>query len=175
MNLAQALRRISVLKGKMGKRTERASASVSYEKDKKPAFDFKATRAEIAGVREELVTLGASVARANATTEIEFDNTRMTLAEAIRRQQECKSEIDWLQKLNLRSGIERRTERDYDEATGRPVTVKHETEYVADLSEVERAAEVEALNERFSRLDTVIETANHLTQVDWRAPEGATA
>lgn len=175
LNIAQALRRIKKLKGRMGELTARASASVSYEVGKKPAFDFRATRGEIAAVREELVGLEASVARANAVTEIECDDERMTVAEAIRRLQECKAEMVWLGQLCLRSGTERRTERDYDETSGRTVLVKHETEYAADLSEVERAAEVETLRGRFERLNDAVEAANHRTPVDWRAPEKAPA
>ncbi len=175
MNIAQALRRIKKLKGRMGELTARASGSVSYEADKKPAFDFRKTRDEVAAVREELVMLESSVARANAAAEIECDGKRLTVAEAIRRLQECKAEMVWLGQLGLRSGIERRMERDYDEASGRTVLVKHETQYVADLSEVERAAEIESLRGRFERLNDAVEAANHRTAVDWREPEKAPA
>jgi hypothetical protein len=171
MNIAQALRRIKKLKGRMGELSARAAASVSYDVTRKPAFDFRKTRDEVAVIREELVTLEASVARANAGAEIECDDKRLTLAEAIRRLQECKAEMAWLGQLGLRSGIERRQERDYDEATGRSVLVKHETEYAADLSEVERAAEIETLRGRFERLNDAVEAANHRTPVDWREPE----
>ena len=175
MNIAQALRRIKKLKGRMGELTARAAASVSYDVSKKPAFDFKATRGEIATIREELVTLEASVARANAGAEIECDGRAMTVAEAIRRLQECKAEMAWLGQLSLRSGTERRTERDYDESSGRTVLVKHETEYAADLSEVDRAAEIETLRGRFERLNDAVESANHRVAVDWQAPEKASA
>src|SRR5690242_11129974 len=121
MNIAQALRRIKKLKGRMGELTARASGSVSYEVGKKPAFDFRKTRDEVAAVREELVTLESSVARANAAAEIECDGKRLTVAEAIRRLQECKAEMVWLGQLSLRSGVEKRTERDYDDVTGRTV------------------------------------------------------
>ena len=175
MNIAQALRRIKKLKGRMGELTARASASVSYEVGKKPAFDFRSTRDEVAVSRVELVTLEASVARANAATEIECDDARMTLAEAIRRLQECKAEMTWLGQLSLRSGVEKRTERDYDDVTGRTVLVKHETEYAADLSEVARAAEVETLRGRFERLNDAVEAATHRTPVDWQTPDRASA
>jgi hypothetical protein len=175
MNIAQALRRIKKLKGRMGELSARAAASVSYDVTRKPAFDFRKTRDEVAAIREELVTLEASVARANAVAEIECDERRMTVAEAIRRLQECKAEMAWLGQLGLRSGVERRQERDYDEATGRSVLVKHETEYAADLSEVERAAELETLRGRFERLNDAVEAANHRTPVDWREPEKAPA
>ncbi len=174
MNLAQGLRRIKKLKGRMGELTLRATASVSYEKDKKPSFDFRTTRDEIAAVRKELVSLESAVARANAVTEIECDEGgRMTIAEAIRRLQECKAEMVWLSQLSLRTGAEKRTEHVYDEASGRSAIVKNEVVYVADMTEVERAAEIETLRGRFERLNDAVETANHHTKVDWSSPEKA--
>ncbi len=175
MNIAQGLRRIKKLKGRMGELTTRASTSVSYDVRKKPAFDFQATRSEIAGIREELVTLEASLARANAVTEITCGEAHMTLAEAIRRLQEYKAEMSWLASLLLRAGVEERTERGYDEGTGRSTVVKITNEYAADLTEVDRAAEIETLRGRFERLNDAVEAANHRTPLDWQASVGASA
>ena len=175
MNVSQGLRRIKKLKGRMGELNSRAAASVSFEKTKPPAFAFRATREELAVVREELVTLEASVARANAVTEIEYDGKRLTLAEAIRRLQECKAEMTWLAALLLRTGVEQQREHVYDEQSGRTQVVKIDREYVAELTEVDRAAELETLRERFERLNDAVEAANHRTPLDWRAPEKAPA
>lgn len=92
----------------------------------------------------------------------------ITLAEAIRRMQEFKApKWAWLQGLQLRTGTHVERERDYDEATGRSVSVKTETVYVSALSERDRAAELDALRDRFDRLNDVVETANHQTMVEW--------
>lgn len=175
MSISQGLRRIKKLKGRMGELNARAAGSVSYEKGKPPAFAFQATRDELVTIREELVTLEASVARANAVTEIECDGKRLTLAEAVRRLQECKAEMTWLASLHLRTGVEQQREHVYDEQSGRSQVVKIDREYVAELTEVERAAELETLRGRFERLNDAVETANHLTPVDWRAPDKASA
>lgn len=168
LTISQALRRTKKLKGRMGELTARAGASVSYVSDAKPAFDFKATRAEVNKVREELITLEAAVARANAQATIDFDGKVMTLAEAIRRLQECKAEMSWVSGLTLRAGVERRRENDYDLETGRSKIATVETTYVSDLSEVERANELDKLRDRFERLNDLVESANHRTPTDWK-------
>ena len=166
LTISQALRRTKKLKGRMGELTARASASVSYLPSAKPAFDFKATRAEVEKVREELIALESSVAKANATTSIDFDGKSMTLAVAIRRLQECKAEIAWLTQLALRSGTERHREMGFDQETGRNNFAYVEVVYVSDLTEVERVGELDKLRDRFERLNDLVETANHRTATD---------
>lgn len=171
LTIAQALRLVKKLKGKLAELSSRASASVSYVKDKEPAFRFEATRGELKLVREKLIQVEAAVAVANATTTIDQNGVIMTLAEAIRNLQELKADMAWLQKLNLRSGKEVTHERDYHPETGRLITDKVETEYISDLTEVERAKELDELQDRFDKLNDLVETANHRTPVDWSDPK----
>jgi hypothetical protein len=173
LTISQSLRRIKKLKGRMGELTARASASVSYRSDLKPAFDFSATRSEAAKVREELITLEASVAKANATATITFDDQVITLAEAIRRLQEYKSEMSWVASLTLRAGTDRSRTTEYDEETCRNKIVTVETTWTSDLSEVGRANELDKLRDRFERLNDLVETANHRTATDRKESEAA--
>jgi predicted metal-dependent hydrolase len=168
LTIAQALRRIKKLKGRMGELTTRAAASVSYQSDQKPAFDFAATRTEVETTREVLIVIEAAVAKANALATVNFDSRAMTLAEAIRRLQEFKAEMAWLGGLTLRSGIERRREPDYDQETGRTKVTVVTITFTSDLSEVQRAAELDKLRDRFERLNDLVEAANHRTATDWR-------
>ncbi len=166
MTIAQALRRIKKLKGRMAELTARAAGSVSHLVDKKPAFDFQATRQEIGTVREELIKLEAAVTRANATAKVEYDGRAMTISEAVRRLQEIKAEIAWLAQLSLREGTEVRQDVDYDALTGRNVVRKIETTFVTALAETQRVAEIDALRDRFERLNDAVESANHRTSVE---------
>lgn len=163
--IAQGLRAIKRLKGRMAELTNRAATSVSYEAGKKPPFDFKATRQEVDEVRERLVRLEAEVARANATTEVNYEDRIMSLAEAIRRLQETKAEIAWLTGLHLRSGTERSHENEWDDESHRNVRRLVEVTYEAALTEPERVGQVDALRNRFEALNDVVEAANHRTPI----------
>lgn len=165
MNIAQALRRIKQLKGQMAELTARAASVVSYQQGKEPDFKFGDVRGEIATVREELIRLEAAVARANATTTVEADGKRMTIAEAIRRLQEVKAEKAWLAGLRLRYGTEETFEVDYDPETGRPVRRKETVVWVSGLTEPDRVAQLKELQDRFDRINDAVETANHRTDL----------
>jgi len=167
LTVSQSLRRIKSLKGKLAELTQRATATVSYEEKAKPAFDFKVTRVELAGAREQLVTLEAAVAKANAITTVQHDGRVMTLAEVIRRLQEFKSEMSWLSQLTLREGTSVSYENDYDENTGRSIRRKVDTVFVSDLKETERVAELQKLRDAFEGLNDAVESANHRTMVEW--------
>ncbi len=171
LTISQGLRRVKKCKGRLAELTARASASVSYEAGKKPSFDFKATRAEVAKVRAELVGLEAAIARANATATVSVDGKSVTLAEAIRWLQEFKAEMAWLPQLVLRTGTERTPDVEWDENLGRQVRRSREVVWTSELSEPDRAAELESLRDRFERLNDAVETANHRTPIEWAAAE----
>lgn len=166
LTISQGLRRVKKCKGRLAELTARAAASVSYEAANKPPFDFSATRTEVAKVREELIELEAGIARANATATIAVDDRRMTLAEAIRRLQELKAEMAWLSQLALRAGTERVADTEWDEASQRSVRRTREVLWVSELSEPERAAELESLRDHFERLNDAVEAANHRTAIE---------
>lgn len=172
LTISQSLRRISFLKGKLNELSGRAAASVSYVAGKKePTFDFDETRDALEKAREELLQLEASVARANAMTRIDWKDRKVTLAEAIRRLQEFKGQIAWFNGLPIREGSEESTEPVYDELTGRHIRQKVTTVYVTKLTERQHVAEVDRLKDEFQALNTLVEAANHRTEVDWCQPE----
>jgi len=169
--ISQGLRRIKKLKGRMAELSQRAATSVSYDVKKAPAFRFNDVCQQIAGVREELVTLEGAVAAANATNTVAFDGRDVTLAEAIRRLQECKAEISFVSGLRLREGVvEEGVDYVYDEHLSRHAQRPKEVTYQTDLKEPERVAQIEALRERFDRLNDAVETANHRTTIAWSPP-----
>ncbi|MDO8617632.1 MAG: hypothetical protein Q7N87_01930 [Candidatus Uhrbacteria bacterium] len=165
--ISQGLRRVKQLKGQMAEFGSRAAACVSYEESQKPVWAFGETREKLRTTREQLVTLEAAIARANATATVEIDGKRMTIAEAVRRLQETKAEIVWLQGLRLTEGVEKRRESEYDEATGRSVPRVTEVVHKTELKEVDRVADVERLRNYFDRLNDAVETANHMTKIEW--------
>lgn len=164
--ISQALRVIARLKGRMATLSRRADNSVSREVGKQPHFSFAETRKQIGETREQLILLESAVAIANANTVIEVEGRRMTIAEAIRRTQEIKAEIAWLSGLQIKEGVEHvNAGFGWDEVSHRQIPQVREVTYVTDLPEPERVAEVEALTERFDRINDVVETANHVTPI----------
>jgi len=165
MNIAQGLRRVKKLKGQLGELSRRAATVVSHREGENPAFNFVETREALATAREELVTLEAKVACANATTSIEVEGKEMTIAEAIRRLQETKAEISWLESLPLRTETERVPESVFDEASGRYAQKYREIRWVSLVSEPERVEQVQKLRDRFEAINDAVESANHRTPI----------
>jgi hypothetical protein len=164
--ISQSLRAIKRLKGQMAELSLRASENVSHEASKQPHFAFVDTRTKVDEVREQLILLESSVAIANATTTIHVEERSMTIAEAIRRLQETKSEISWLAGLHLKEGTERVSDGyDWDEDPRRRTPKMREVTHVTALHEPERVAQIDALKERFERINDAIEAANHTTPV----------
>ncbi len=172
LTISQALRRVKKLKGRMGEHTARATGAVSYDVKAKPVFDFAAECGNVARVREELVTLEAAIAVANATNKVSFEGRELTIAEAIRRLQETKAEIAFLQGLRIQEGtVQGPVEHDWDSATGQRTLRRPEVTYHTDLKETDRVARIDVLRERFDRLNDTVETANHRTPVAWTEPK----
>lgn len=170
LTISQSLRRIKKCKGRIAELKVRAGQSVSFTDEKAPTFNFKAVREELAAAKEELVCLEAAVAVANATTRINCEGKEMTLAEAIRRLQEFKDGMSWLPQLCIREGVERTSDVEWDLEKERQVRVTREVRWQTGLTELERVAEIESLRERFERLNDLVETANHRTEVEWTGP-----
>lgn len=162
MTIASSLRRIKRLKGDMDALAQRAGLAVSHLKDATPPFPFQETRGLLDSTRVELVKLRAGVARANATTTVEWEGQPITLTEAIGLLQEIKAEITWLRGLTIREGTTRTSEWDYDDM-GRRMRRIEEVTYVTHLTEVVRAKQLQDLADRFERLNALVEAANHST------------
>jgi len=168
MTVDDALRRIAALKGQLGEQRRRGEASVSWTgtpdgAEDKPAFDLKACIEKANGVRQELVTLQAAVHVANSVAKIDHNGRMITVGEAVRWCEEYKSEIKWLKGLD--SQAQQKTGREefgYDDEGKRVRVVK--MHYCA-LPQAERAAAVDAVQEKLDRLNLLINKSNRKTEV----------
>lgn len=165
ITIAQALRRVKKLKGQIAEHMARAQQSVSYEKDKVPAFRFNEEVLAMKGAQNEMVDLQARIAIANAKATVMFDGEDYSHSEAIRILQEMKGEIAFLRSLSLRSETVKNREQDFDEGKGTYVTRVTETTFVSDLSERERDTQVKTLQNAFEHLNNAIEDHNHKVAV----------
>lgn len=165
ITIAQALRRVKKLKGQIAEHTVRAQQSVSYEKDKVPAFRFNEEIMAMKAAQNEMVDLQARIAIANAKATVMFAGEDYSHSEAIRILQELKGEIAFLRSLSLRSETVRNREQDFDDVKGTYVTRVMETVFVSDLSERDRDTQVKALQNTFEQLNNAIEDHNHKVAV----------
>ena len=165
ITIAQALRRVKKLKGQIAEHTVRAQQSVSYEKDKVPAFRFNEEVLAKKGAQNEMVDLQARIAIANAKATVMFDGETYSHSEAIRILQELKGEIAFLHSLNLRNETVKSREQDWDDVKNAYVSRTTETVFVSDLSERERDTQVKTLQNAFEQLNNAIEDHNHKVAV----------
>ncbi len=168
--IAQCLRVVKSLKGRVAELSARAVSVARWEEGKAPAFRYEDVVADLQKAREEMVRLEAGIARANAVTAIECKGCKLWLAEAIRRLQELKGEIVWTERLPVGPAEEERDDYDYDEATGRNVRRRQVKKFLVAVSEPERVARVEKLRAEFQELNDAVETANHRIVVDLDPP-----
>ena len=161
LTISQALRQIKKLKGQLSDNLARASSSVSYVVDNKPAFSFKATLEKSDEIRNQLIKLESMVYITNANTTFDFEGKNTNLAEAVRTLQELKGQIVWVKGLPCRAHVDTKDDSwDYNDDGKRIRTTTH---YKCDLPEAERSAFVEKLQDQFDRLNNSVEKMNHIT------------
>ena len=170
MNVSQALRRISQIKGSIGKWTARRAEAVQWNQTTgEPAYSFGECQENLvgaAGLRSELVTLRTKLAIANATNTITLPNGDVvTLTEATIALSEIKSEIAALSTLRTNAQKEWtvQTTGRYNRATGdyEQVDVPHWCSFTTR----ERDARVEELTQQFQETNAILEAANHRVEV----------
>ena len=170
MTIAQALRRIKKLKGHFAETQARASLSVVWQEGTvEHAFPFNQCIEEMRKTREELIRLRSAVTVANATNSIEYGGQTLPLCLAIKKLEEIKSEISFLQSLKVRASekeVETTTEWKYaDDLFEKRIAVEKKTSFQCFLPEAKRAAQVTALQDEFERLNDLLESANHTTLI----------
>jgi hypothetical protein len=165
MTIGAALREIKSVKGEVSEHGQRAARSIMFsvtEGVEPPVqvFDFATERKARERAQEWLVRLQSAVAVTNARTSITFEGRKMPLAEAIRRFEELKGDLAWLEALQINERVETRREVEYADGvlTGHR-TVK--TTHSSHLSERDRVKEVAVLRERAKSLNLLIEATNH--------------
>lgn len=161
LTIARALRCAKKLAGTIAERQTRLKASASWRDGQPTAFDFAVTLAEHDAAVDEMVSLRAKMARANALTVLEHRGHELTLAEAIRRVEELKGRAALLSSLTLTAG-ERREIVEYDD---RNHPVYQTVRQVAVWTEAERATKVEAIRAQIEELVEAIEETNHRTRL----------
>jgi len=162
MTISQALRRIKKLKGQLGEYRMRAHNAVTHLADQQPAYLFGASREQATTVLEELLKLQTATAIANAKTSIEWEGKSIPLAHAVRTLRELAAEIDWVKKLPVRAQeVTVEYERDHDGEKW----VNTQKKFTCWLPEAKRADLANELQERFDKLNDIVETTNHKTVI----------
>ena len=161
LTVAQALRRIKKLKGLVSDHQTKATNGVSYVSDKVPAFRFADELLSATEAVNEMVDLESRVAVANATAQLQEGDKSLTLAKAIRTLQEIKGQITFYRGLDLRSGLEKTRESNWDDNSDKAISRIVETLYISDLTEQDRDSRIKVLQDRFEDLNNLVEDANH--------------
>lgn len=159
--VAQALRRIKELKGKIAQVTTRLQQSVCWtEPGVKPIYDYHALYKERESLVTELVDLKARLVKTNSLTEVTFGTTTLTMQQAIFALSEIKATREFLRTLSIKEGEGRGATGEYDEH-GHPkyVVVK----LLAAIGLKARDELVEKLEKQITELHELIETENHRT------------
>jgi len=167
LTISQALRKIKDLKGKIARHSQNATSCVTHRTDDPPAYQFGAEWEKATVLVDEMLDLQTRVALANAGATFDYDGKTRTLTWATRKLVEIKGAIAWHQGLVVRAR-EKTTEESYDwvhKVGGGPERVRVAVEHTCHLPEAERAARVQALENKFVELNDLVETMNHRTVV----------
>jgi|SRR5208337_4548956 len=162
LTISQALRRIKKLKGQIGEHRQRAQNSVTHLADQQPAYLFTTCREQAAVALEEMLKLQTAIAQANAKTIIDWDSKNIPLALAVRTLRELAAEIDWVKKLPVKAQDKTvETEREHDGEKW----VNIAKQFTCHLPEAKRADMAAELQDRFDKLNDIVETTNHKTAI----------
>ena len=167
MNINQALRRISTIKGQLATWQQRLRTSIVWREDEQaPAWKLDECKEQLVKLTTEQLKLEAAVARANALSEVEFAGEKLTLAGAVRRLAALKSEISLFSSLPSEKEAEHTiTEKENVYINGDVAREEKKIKVFCALPERERAEHVEKAKELFDGLNAVVESANHTVQV----------
>lgn len=167
LTIAQALRRVKDLKGKVAKHNTNASMNVTHKTKNSPAFAFGAEAEAAAVAVEEMIDLQTRIAVANAKTMVDVAGKTRVLSWCTKKLAEIKGAIAWYASLGIRAQ-DKTTEEELEwvhQAGSGPEHVRVSTEYTCHLPEAARAACIQKLETEFAELNDVVETINHRTFV----------
>lgn len=164
MTIAQALRRIKDIKGRVAKHSLNAQQSVTYENQNPPAFDFATEWEKATLLVSEMIDLQTRIAVANARTMVSWEGRQVPLVWCTKRLAEIKGAIAWHEGLIVRAH-EKTTEESYDWAPGAAGRVRVAKEFTCRLPEARRAEVIRALQDKFNDLNDQVEKTNHRTNV----------
>jgi hypothetical protein len=161
MTISQALRHASKLKGQLAALQARATSSIYFATESPPAYKFSECIEKHAEVERELVALETKMAVTNASTLVAFEGQELTLAFAVKSLQALRSRIAMLKGLTVQPQESMTVSNTEYGEDGKFITKK--TAYTCAFPEAKRDAEVERLQERFDRLNDVVEKINGST------------
>jgi hypothetical protein len=167
MNITQALRRVSAIKGELSDVSGTLVLSATYFEDAPPAYKFKELKEQRDILVSELVQLKAQVAKANAVTVIEDGTTKRTLISVIHELAQLKGTIELFKSVNSRpqdKGTDKDTDWEYSD-DGKQIRVSTERAWTCDLPVRARDQELKKLRHRFAQLNNLVEQANASTEV----------
>jgi hypothetical protein len=167
LTIAQALRKIKDLKGKIARHSQNAQASVTHKTKDEPAYAFGAEWEKATTLVDEMIDLQTRVGTANAGTTFDYEGKRRSLLWCTKKLAELKGAIAWHQGLQVRAkGKTTEDEMQWQRVAGGGAEhVRAEVEYTCHLPEAERAARVQALEQKFAELNDLVETMNHRTAI----------
>ncbi len=167
LTIAQALRRVKDLKGKVAKHNANALANVTHKTKNVPAFTFSIEVEASNAIVDEMIDLQTRISVANAKTTVDVGGKTRVLAWCTKKLAEIKGAIAWYASLGVRAQ-EKTTEEELEwvhQAGSGPEHVRVITEYTCHLPEAARAARVQKLEAEFAELNDIVETINHRTPV----------
>jgi hypothetical protein len=167
MNINSALRRMSALKGDISRLESRRMVAITYPVDAPPAWPLDVIENQLSVARTELTHLKVRLAVANATTKVPIPGEdERTLVELVIELQELKgqiSQLDGLMSLTKASATYTQRSREYDYDSEKTITV--DSEFRCDLTTQVLDARLQALRDRFAKLNAVLESANHTIEL----------
>lgn len=173
--VSQALRRIKELKGQINTVTTRMQKCFAWAETGgpidgglgidvgKPTYDFHEVETERGRLIDELISLKARLAIANANNSITFEGVAMPVQEAVFLLAEFKADLTLMQGFSGREGVYRLALGNRFNSAD-PVAYVNMTYKVA-ITEKNRDKLVTKLAEKITALNAVIEDANHRTEL----------
>jgi len=169
LTISLGLRKVKDLKNKLSECDARIRTSVMWNADNDPVWDFKTLIEQRSQLIEELCTLKARIAKANAICSVELEGEDWTLAELVAVLAELKGEIALITGLHVqdqetKTETSKSWEPDEHDYSKR-VKVETTTVTKCALPTRTKAELIEKLKAKFAMINEVVETTNHQTQL----------
>lgn len=190
ITVSEAIRRVHKLKNEIATLRTRVEESVTYMDNDPPAFEYEKSYKALSDTRRELIVLTTAIAESNASARISLsmasetkdgaaEEVQVSVAGALRMLSEIKSELAWIKNLEFRAQKNRETDVvTYEETeeqetieflgriTNRPKRVKVVRKNICHMTKVELADHMKQLQDNFDRINTAVESSNHLTKIE---------
>ena len=172
LTIAEALRRVDVLKGRFDEDSARARTVFAWREDRMPEFKFDELMIAAEASREELIRLKTQLAIANATTKVAWKGEDRPLIELVHRQAELKGKIAFLkEKLAGRNDVEMEQQAEGNDQYGRTMFKNVPRKWSSAMSEPDRVKATRVVADELAELTNIINAANGATKFDWSPPD----